>query len=306
MIDWDKLFRLIPRIRKSSTLKKTLRIGGVPEHFNLPWKLALADDAFVKVGVNVEYSDYPGGTGDMTRALRENALDAALVLTEGALADVVTNNTNRLVKVYVDSPLTWGIHVASSSDIKTVDQTESKRIAISRYGSGSHLIAILDVATRGWRTGDLSFVVVNNLDGARRALATGDADVFLWERHTTQPLVDSGEFRRVAEREVPWPAFVVSVRRDVLDSSRNELKTVLKVVARCAANLKRRKNAAALIADTYGIQIGDVKRWLCSVRWSGSFRRPASALQRAAKALEAQGVIREDRFRLDELWETLS
>ena len=282
-----------------------LRVGGVPEHFNLPWRLAVDDDAFAVTGAAVEYSDFPAGTGELTRALRDNELDIALVLTEGAVADILQHDKNRLVKIYVSSPLTWGIHVAATSDIKRVADIRGRRVAISRYGSGSHLIAIVDTATRGWPTDNMNFVVIDNLDGARKALASGRADVFLWERHMTQPLVDSGEFRRVGQREVPWPAFAVSVRRDILRSHSRQIRAVLDVVTRYASNLKRRKTAPSLIAKTYGIRLADAEKWLAAVRWGGSYRRPTTALARVFTALEAQKVIAPGHYDADDVWHHL-
>ncbi|MGB5333226.1 MAG: PhnD/SsuA/transferrin family substrate-binding protein [Woeseiaceae bacterium] len=286
-------------------MTKLLRVGGVPEHFNLPWRLAMDDSAFSETGAAVEYADYPAGTGELTRALRDNELDVALVLTEGAVADIIQHDRNRLVKIYVDSPLIWGIHVAATSDIRKVAAIRGTRIAISRYGSGSHLIAIVDAAERGWPTDDMKFVIVDSLDGARRALASGKADVFLWERHMTQPLVDRGEFRRVGQREVPWPAFAVSVRRQIVGSHVHQIRAVLDVVTRYAANLKRRKTAALVIADTYGIRLADAEKWLAGVRWGGSYRRPTAALGRIAKALETQGVIGIGRYDPDKVWHRL-
>ncbi len=286
-------------------LTRRLRVGGVPEHFNLPWRLAIDDNAFSETGAAVTYADYPGGTGELTRALRDDELDLALVLTEGAVADILQHDRNRLVKTYVSSPLTWGIHVAASSDIKRIAAIRGKRIAISRYGSGSHLIAIVDAAERGWPTDDMTFVVVKSLDGARRALASRKAEVFLWERHMTQPLVDAGEFRRVGQREVPWPAFAVSARRQILGSHAEEIRAVLDVVARYAANLRRRKTAPSLIADTYGMRLADAKRWLRRVRWGIGYRRPTAALLRVVSALEAQQVIAIDHFDPDKVWHYL-
>lgn len=283
-------------------MPELLRVGGVPEHFNLPWRLAIDSNAFSETGVTVAYTDYPGGTGDLTRALRDDELDVALVLTEGAVADILQHDKNRLVKIYVASPLIWGIHVAATSSIRNISAIQGRRIAISRYGSGSHLIAIVDAAERHWRTDNLEFVVVDNLDGARKALAAGKADVFLWERHMTQPLVDAGEFRRVGQREVPWPAFAVSVRRQILGSHARQIHAVLDVVARYATNLKRRKSAAALIADTYGIRLADAERWLKSVRWGIGYRRPTAALLRVAKALDKQQVMAIDHFNPDQVW----
>lgn len=284
---------------------KHIRVGGVPEHFNLPWKLALADNAFQALGAAVHYSDVPGGTGELTRALRDNELDVALVLTEGAVADILQHDRNRLVKVFVESPLTWGIHVAAGSTISRIADIRGQRIAISRYGSGSHLIAIVDAAERGWSTRDMRFVVVGNLDGARRALADSKADVFLWERHMTQPYVDNGEFRRIGERKVPWPAFVVSVRRDFIAENASAARQMLDIVARYANNLKRRKSAANLIAETYVIKPADAERWLAGVRWGQGYRRPATALRRVHHALREQGVIEKDSIDLDRIWQRL-
>ena len=88
----------------------------------------------------------------MTAALAANELDVALLLCEGAVTNILRDHDHRLVKIYVASPLIWGIHVAADSDITTVDQIRDKVFAISRAGSGSHLIAIVDAAERGWST----------------------------------------------------------------------------------------------------------------------------------------------------------
>lgn len=282
-----------------------IRIGGVPEHFNLPWKLAVNDDAFAATGIDLRYSEHPAGTGELTRALRDDELDAALVLTEGAVQDVVRNNTNRLVKVYARSPLVWGIYVAATGDIENIQQIRGRPVAISRFGSGSHLISIVDALERGWTVDEMSFVVIDNLDGARRALAKGKADVFLWERHMTQPYVDNGEFRRVGERVVPWPAFVVSARQDVLANRARELRLTLDIVAGYARKLKRSKSAAALIAETYGLQLAGARSWLAEVRWCSGYRRPVGALARVVDALQAQQAIAPGPVNPDRLWHPL-
>lgn len=280
-----------------------LRIGGVPEHFNLPWRLAVADDAFGNA--TVRFHEFPQGTGELTRALRNDELDVALVLTEGAVLDVLVNDAARLVKVWVDSPLTWGIHVAAGSDIRSADQVRGRPVAISRYGSGSHLISIVDALERGWAIDNMEFVVVDHLDGARDALRSGTADVFLWEKHMTQPLVDNGEFRRVGVREVPWPAFVVSVRRDLLASRAMEVRDVLDVASRYARNLKRRASAPYLIAETYGLALHDARAWLEEVRWNAGYRRPAAALKKVVKALRAQGAITKHFASISRIWASI-
>lgn len=283
-------------------MNQKLRIGGVPEHFNLPWKQALADDAFLAAGFEVEFVDYPGGTGAMNAALRSGDLDAALLLTEGAVLDIVSGSDNRLVSVYVNSPLVWGIHVATSSRIQSVDDIQGKRFAISRHGSGSHLIATVDAAERGFDVTAMQFVVVDNIDGARAALADGRADVFLWEKHMTQPLVDRGEFRRIGERAVPWPAFVVSARVEYLAKHGQVLNTALSIASDYADRLKADAGAAQRIAGAYGIALADAESWLSDVRWSRSRRYPADAIERVVTALRTLDMIGTTDRAQDDIW----
>jgi sulfonate transport system substrate-binding protein len=238
-------------------MAQLFRIAGVPEHFNLPWRQAIADDAFDRVPLDVRFIEESGGTGAMTAALRARDIEAALVLTEGAVLDILRGGRNRL-------------HVAASSEIRSADEIGGKRVAISRFGSGSHLIAVVDALRRGFNTHDMRFVVVGNLDGARRSLRAGDSDVFLWERHMTQPLVDAGEFRRVGEREVPWPAFVVSVREDLLTLHAGAIRETLDIVAGYAQRLKAGADSARLVSDNFGLELHDAARWLSTVEWSRS------------------------------------
>src|SRR6185503_12780182 len=77
--------RILQRAHNPMTL---LRIGGVPEHFNLPWHLALDEGAARAAGVDVQWQDFPDGSGAMAHALREQRLDAAMLLTEGAVAGI--------------------------------------------------------------------------------------------------------------------------------------------------------------------------------------------------------------------------
>ena len=63
------------------------KVGGVPEHFNLPWKKAIEENRFASHAIDIDWKDYGGGTGAMTKALREGELDIAILLTEGIIAD---------------------------------------------------------------------------------------------------------------------------------------------------------------------------------------------------------------------------
>lgn len=271
--------------KSSGNAARTFHVAGVPEHFNLPWHLALESNAFEEAGVEVQYTDFPGGTGAMTRALAAGEIDIAILLSEGAIADILNGGNNRIVKVYVQSPLIWGIHVAANSPFHKIDDIAGQKYAISRFGSGSHLMAIVDADERGWQTDDMQFVTVGGLEGARKSLPAGESDAFLWEFFTTQPFVDSGEFRRIGERRVPWPAFVVSVNQDRLSDDRDAIKRLLQVVDRFSNQLMKDSNAVELISKRYDLEKDDAQKWFELTQWQNGFELPEKEFERVIQSL---------------------
>ena len=65
--------------------------------------------------INLRWENFPGGTGEMCKALRTGAVDIAIVLTEGIIKDISEGNPSKIVQVFVDSPLIWGVHVHKNS-----------------------------------------------------------------------------------------------------------------------------------------------------------------------------------------------
>src|SRR6478735_8337130 len=158
------------------------RIGGVPEHFNLPWHLAIEQGLFATEHLDVSWTDYPGGTGAMCQDLREGKLDIALLLTEGILAELTRNPHSCLLQVYVTTPLVWGVHVPAGSSISHYQDIQNRKYAISRKGSGSHLMAYVDAERLGLQLTEEQMVFAGNLDGARSAFKENKAEVFYWEK----------------------------------------------------------------------------------------------------------------------------
>ena len=159
-----------------------VRVGGVPEHFCTPWHTCAAKGLFNAAGLDVEWTDFPGGTGAMTKALRAGEIDVALALTEGLVADLHRGNPSKLLGTFVASPLTWGVHVRSGNQAlqSMADLDKDATYAVSRMGSGSHLMACVDAHARGIDPQGLLLEVVGSLDGARKALREEQADIFMW------------------------------------------------------------------------------------------------------------------------------
>lgn len=276
------------------------RIGGVPEHFNLPWRLAIESGAFEKEGINLDYQVFPGGTGGMTRALREEKLDIAILLTEGIVADILKGNPSKIIKVYVESPLIWGIHVAANSDLYKVNEMRGKTYAISRFGSGSHLMAIVDAVQRGWSPQEMNFELIKNLAGARKALPAGKAAIFFWERFMTQPYVDSGEFRRISELLTPWPCFMIAARDEVIEKHPEKLVALCNVINQAVKDLLARPDRAELIASRYDLQVSQVEEWLSRTEWNTNRELPLTAFDRVLEGLIGAEILPKDEYTYDQ------
>ena len=245
-----------------------IKVGGVPEHFNYPWHLTLKNKEFAKEGIDLSWQDFPGGTGAMCKALREKEIDIAIVLTEGIIKDIINGNPAKITQTFVKSPLVWGIHVGAKSKFQTIADLENATIAISRFGSGSHLMAIVNAFNNGWDLEKLKFKVVGNLDGGIEALTNGDADYFMWEHFTTKPLVDNGTFRRLGDCPTPWPCFVVAVRDEILENHSDEVRSILDIINGCTKDFKTIENISKTLATVYEQQETDIKEWLSITEWN--------------------------------------
>jgi ABC-type nitrate/sulfonate/bicarbonate transport system substrate-binding protein len=245
-----------------------IKIAGVPEHFNLPWHICFENGDFENVGINLKWTDVPEGTGKMCQMLRDRETDIAVILSEGIVRDINAGNPSKIVQVYVESPLIWGIHVAENSKFNRISDLENKKVAISRYGSGSQLMAYINANNQNWDTKKLEFEIVNTIDGAVEALSNGTADYFMWEHFMTKPLVDRGIFRRVGDCPTPWPCFVIAVREEVLQNQSNIISKILKIINKKTRDFKEMPNIDKILASKYQQEIEDIQKWLRLTEWS--------------------------------------
>lgn len=247
---------------------RVIRVGGVEEPFNLPWLVAFEDDAFADLDVEVTFTNYEGGTGALVAGLEDTVIDLATVLTEGGVTAIARGSDVKLHSAFTSSPLRWGIHVAGKADQDKVSELKGKKFAISRYGSGSELMAHVLADKEGWKLKDSQFVPVGGLAGAVTALPKRKAHIFLWERFITAPLVKQGIFKRVGELPTPWPAFYTAARPGLLDSDGPLIDDIVAVVLGYAQQLKQDPDATIdLIVDRYDMARRDARTWLNGVEW---------------------------------------
>ena len=249
---------------------KRINIVGVPEHFNLPWHLAIEEGLFAQAGIDLNWTDVPEGTGRMCQMLQDGEADLAVILTEGITKSIIEGNPVRIIQEYIGSPLLWGIHVAAESDLQNTEELEGRTAAVSRIGSGSHLMTYLLAMDHGWDTAELKFEIVNNIEGAVKALTAGTSDYFLWERFTTKPLVDRGIFRRLGDYPTPWPCFVLAAREQSINENTPAIRLILDIINRISTEFRWIPSIDRTLANRYGQKQEDIQIWLSKTRWSQS------------------------------------
>lgn len=264
-----------------------LRIGGVPEHFNLPWILAMEHNRFAAGGVDLAWTYYAGGTGAMTRAMAEGELDLAILLTEGFVSARVKGLDARIVKSYIKTPLTWGIYTGAGSGIDVPEACARPSYAISRTGSGSHLMAMIHAKKYGIMPGP--FHIVHSLDGAVQALCRHQADLFFWERFMTRPYVKTGQLREIGTFAAPWSGFLVAATRSAESERRDAIRTALTVINEQCRAFKTDPATPALLASRFPFSPEEAAQWLGDTRWSDDFTLRRDDLTAAARALHDVG-----------------
>lgn len=271
-------------------LAKQIRLGGVPEHFNLPWHLGFESGRFAAAGLNIDYREYPTGTGAMCEDLRAGELDLAVALTEGLLMDIARHDQIRLVAPYVTSPLRWGIHVAAQARFKVPADLAGQAFAISRHGSGSHLMALLWAQEQGWNPQELKLVSAGGLEALEASLLSGTAAAFMWEVFTTLPRVEQGVLRRIAEFPSPWPCFLIAAGPAWGPERQPELDALLKVLyAQTAQCMADAETTIAEVARRYELSPADARSWFDGVRWATGPELPD--LEPARRILQAVGLM---------------
>lgn len=267
-----------------------LRIGGVPEHFNLPWQLAAERDIFSGHGINMAWTVYAGGTGAMTKALQSGELDVAILLTEGFLAAAHQGLQAKIAKVYIDTPLIWGIYSGAGSRRNVLEYGDRPQFAISRMGSGSHLMATIDAQQRNYHIDADQWTIVNSLHGAMESLARNETHYFYWEKFMTRPFVHQGIVNLVGEFSAPWSSFLIVVSEQALATKADKIQTLLQVMNAECISFKQDNASPIYLGKRFDMSLAEARQWLRTTQWNYDYRVHLEYLGNARAALADSGL----------------
>jgi len=246
-------------------------VCGVPEHFNLPWHLAIENGLFAKHGVLVEFVEQKLGTGAMITSAKSGEVDVILALTEGLVADIANGSDLRLFGTYVQSPLCWAISTGQASAFNTVEDLKGQTFGISRNGSGSQLMVYVLAMERGWHPQrDVNFAIKGDFKSLRDGVNDNSTAAFLWETFTTKPFHDSREIRRIGDITSPWPCFMMAGRKDILDRKKDAIQKMLAAIRESCRLFHSDQGIVELIAKRYDLKVEDAQQWYSNVQIVGS------------------------------------
>jgi ABC-type nitrate/sulfonate/bicarbonate transport system substrate-binding protein len=267
------------------------KIGGVPEHFNYPWRLALENGAFNHLNVCLHWSDMTGGTGQMIKGLETGSLDIAVLLSEGISKAILQGTNAKIIDVYVNSPLQWGIHVPFKSNVDSLQDLTAPTFAISRSGSGSHLMAYVLAKKLNIPYSQLKFNVIGDVYGGIWALENEAADVFLWEKYTTSPFVQKGSCRIMGQINTPWPCFVIACRERVFAKHSETIHALINLIKSIAKQVKNDPHSPEKLAWRYHLKENEVAQWLRETEWNLEEISLENALRSTVDFLTESGLI---------------
>lgn len=275
-----------------NSTRTTIRVGGVPEHFNYPWKLAQDEGLFTKWGVNVVFEEQSCGTGAMLQALHANDLDVCVALTEGLVKDMANGSDVRIIGSYVTSRLTWAVSVGAASPYHSIDDLKGETFAISRFTSGSHIMANVLAATLGWTDDDVTFAVKGKFSALRESVNDGSTAAFLWETFTTKPYHLTGEVRRIGEITSPWPCFMIAAMKQTVDSKIFAIQGMLGAINEAAVMFHERNSTMpGVIEEEYGLTAEDAAAWYKGVQIDAERFVSKAALEEALSMLRKIGAV---------------
>jgi ABC-type nitrate/sulfonate/bicarbonate transport system substrate-binding protein len=241
-------------------------IRGVPEPFNYPWLYAIEQGYFN--AFDLQWQDEPSGTGALCQSFCEGKIELAISLTDATLMQISKGTPCTIVNFFVLSPLKWSIHTCASRPENKIEDFAQPKYAISRLGSGSQTMAVMEARKRGMHVPDSNWVVTHTMEESIESLQKKKTDVFFWEKYITAPYVRQGHVKRIGEIQTKWPSFVLTVHDDFFKNHSEQLNQIQKIIGQTCRELSEDPTLAQKISSQYNMHMDDAHQWVREIQWN--------------------------------------
>lgn len=169
----------VPSLRAQGKLEKSrvsIAVGGKAAFYYLPLTISEQLGYFKAEGLDVEISDFAGGS----RALQAVVGGSADVVSGAYEHTINLQSKNQMFQAFVlqgrAPQIAMGVSTRAMPGYRNVADLKGKKIGVSAPGSSTNMVANLVLSRAGLKPGDVSFVGVGTAAGALAALRSGQID----------------------------------------------------------------------------------------------------------------------------------
>ncbi|CAK7899818.1 hypothetical protein CAAN3_04S07800 [[Candida] anglica] len=285
-----------------------LRVAYIPEHFSTPLFFAEQQKYYASKGLEIEFVQVLEGTGRLVKMLNAKEVDLAIGLTEGFVADIGNgNDAYKIVDTYVTSPLCWAVSTgAEREDITKLEDLQSKKIGVSRIGSGSyimsfvlgHQLAFAEPFFSGYPTRS----TFKNLRDSVNLVGDNvedHSDAFMWEHFTSKKYYDSKEIKKIGEIYTPWPSWVVTARSELLSENYADVAKFINAINEGVQYFEAHHDEAVTYIHTnLDYSKEDATEWMKTVTFNNKIGTApldwSAVVTKTADVLKTAGVLKDD------------
>ena len=179
--------------------KISIAVGGKAAFYYLPLTIAEQLGYFKAEGLDVEISDFAGGS----RALQAVVGGSSDVVSGAYEHTINLQSKGQKFQAFVMQgrapQIAMGISLKTMADYKTAADLRGKKIGVSAPGSSTNMVANLILSRAGLKPGDVSFIGVGTAAGALSALRSGQIDAISNTDPVMTMLEQKGEVRIIAD-----------------------------------------------------------------------------------------------------------
>ncbi len=179
--------------------KIAIAVGGKAAFYYLPLTIAEQLGYFKAEGLEVEISDFAGGS----RALQAVVGGSADVVSGAYEHTINLQSKGQKFQAFVlqgrAPQIAMGISPKTMGDYKTVADLRGKKIGVSAPGSSTNMVANLILSRAGLKPSDVSFIGVGTAAGALSAFRSGQIDAMSNTDPVMTMLEQKGEIRIIAD-----------------------------------------------------------------------------------------------------------
>ncbi|MDP3619654.1 MAG: ABC transporter substrate-binding protein [Ramlibacter sp.] len=191
-----------PALRAQPKLEKTkvaIAVGGKAGFYYLPLTISEQLGFFKAEGLDVEISDFAGGSRSL-QALIGGSAD----VVAGAYEHTINmQSKNQFIQEFVlmgrAPQIAMGISTKGMPGYKTPADLRGKKIGVSAPGSSTNMVANLVLSRAGVKASEVSFVGVGTSAGALAALRSGQIDAMSNIDPVMTMLEQKGEIRIISD-----------------------------------------------------------------------------------------------------------